>query len=886
MDQSTLSLKRVVFGLLSLSALNGLQVGGAAVKSKELRCHRGYGGRCPDGYDCVKASYGPHSTCTTKYGGYHPTVKHGGYYSSPTPYTSPYETTLSTSSVYTSSSSEDTSPTYPADDTTSPLTTTSYNPYDTTSSTPTEYTTSSSEYTSPSYPTDDTTSSGYTTSSSESTSSSYPTGDTTSPGYTPTSYQPSGYTRSSYTQKCQPTGSYGYGPRGYNSTTCGNGNSGGGGSNGGGSNGGGSNGGGSNGGGSNGGGSNGGGSNGGGSNGGGSNGGGSNGGGSNGGGSNGGGSNGGGSNGGGSNGGGSNGGGSNGGGSNGGGSGNGTSGGDTEPGFTPVEGVKRVVERRPINVLQTEHPDVFNMFVLALDSLQKRNESISVSWYQVSGIHGYPYEPWQEPDISGPFPQLGYCTHGSVLFTTWHRPYLVLLEQLLYEEAVRIAKEFTGDDATKYEAAAQDVRIPYWDWALDEASSRIPAVLQQTSITVVKPGSGATQISNPLYHYRFLNPQPLSLFESTTIRSPDANDILAASFPSRRESTYNFFALEDYNQFSSDLENVHGGVHVDVGGDMADVPTAAFDPIFWLHHCQVDRITAMYQATHPGLYLTPGPRSETFSLQGPGPDSLSTALGPFRHADRTLWNSDEIKTAESIFKSGYAYPEVPAGLSTEALRTFTTEKVNQLYGVNTNDPSFAGEQSGAPETPSARREWSANVLVDSEELSGSHRILIYVGPYDENNPSSNNLAGVAAIFTGPEKMPEANRQLNITVPLTTALLDKAISLRPEDAVPALTGELHWAVERVGKSVASVPVSSLSSLQVSVVSHIVEHPQNDTALPVKSDPLTHLAPTTGKVGGLQPGEAIPVGLLAPPSLDTDLTKSTTSATNSTSSARRI
>lgn len=45
-------------------------------------------------------------------------------------------------------------------------------------------------------------------------------------------------------------------------------------------------------------------------------------------------------------------------------------------------------------------------------------------------------------------------------------------------------------------------------------------------------------------------------------------------------------------------------------------------------------------------------------------------------------------------------------------------------------------------------------------------------------------------------MPEANRQLNITVPLTSALVEKNVALRPEDAIPALAGELHWAVERV------------------------------------------------------------------------------------------
>ncbi len=38
------------------------------------------------------------------------------------------------------------------------------------------------------------------------------------------------------------------------------------------------------------------------------------------------------------------------------------------------------------------------------------------------------------------------------------------------------------------------------------------------------------------------------------------------------------------------------------------------------------------------------------------------------------------------------------------------------------------------------------------------------------------------------------------------------------------------------------------------------------LPVKSDPLTYYTPTAGKDGGLQPGEAPPVGDVAPPVLD--------------------
>ncbi|MEN3331857.1 MAG: hypothetical protein V7641_1222 [Blastocatellia bacterium] len=50
--------------------------------------------------------------------------------------------------------------------------------------------------------------------------------------------------------------------------------------------------------------------------------------------------------------------------------------------------------------------------------------------------------------------------------------------------------------------------------------------------------------------------------------------------------------------FCMDLDQtVHGSVHVLVGNDnnMGDVPTAAGDPIFWLHHSNIDRLWASWE---------------------------------------------------------------------------------------------------------------------------------------------------------------------------------------------------------------------------------------------------------------------------------------------------
>jgi hypothetical protein len=55
--------------------------------------------------------------------------------------------------------------------------------------------------------------------------------------------------------------------------------------------------------------------------------------------------------------------------------------------FTPATGVPGgdIVSRLPIKTLQDEHPDVFNMYILAVNSFMKKNSSDWMSWFRVSG---------------------------------------------------------------------------------------------------------------------------------------------------------------------------------------------------------------------------------------------------------------------------------------------------------------------------------------------------------------------------------------------------------------------------------------------------------------------------------------------------------------------
>lgn len=84
--------------------------------------------------------------------------------------------------------------------------------------------------------------------------------------------------------------------------------------------------------------------------------------------------------------------------------------------------------RLEIRDLAANFPDMFNLYILGLDRMQKLPQSARESYYQLSGIHGRPSIAWDR--VAGRTGQdlAGYCTHSSILFPTWHRPYIALFE--------------------------------------------------------------------------------------------------------------------------------------------------------------------------------------------------------------------------------------------------------------------------------------------------------------------------------------------------------------------------------------------------------------------------------------------------------------------------
>ncbi|KAG5637088.1 hypothetical protein H0H81_005821, partial [Sphagnurus paluster] len=150
--------------------------------------------------------------------------------------------------------------------------------------------------------------------------------------------------------------------------------------------------------------------------------------------------------------------------------------------------------------------DQFSLFVQALIKMQAGATTDYSSHYSIGGIHGFPFRAWGGSDPEGPVSGApsdtnwdGYCTHGSVLFPTWHRPYVALFEQTLCSHAQEIAKGYP--DQARWTTAAKQLRLPYWDWV--ERPVPPPEVIELDTLSILMPDGKKASVKNPLTSYNF-----------------------------------------------------------------------------------------------------------------------------------------------------------------------------------------------------------------------------------------------------------------------------------------------------------------------------------------------------------------------------------------------
>lgn len=228
-----------------------------------------------------------------------------------------------------------------------------------------------------------------------------------------------------------------------------------------------------------------------------------------------------------------------------------------------------------------DNPDLL-WYAKAVGVMKSRPISDPTSWWFYAAIHReyyktkpaerFDYLAWQkiksipqamlqaapsEAQIDRYWTQ---CTHGNRFFLPWHRGYLAAIEHLLRDIIVNDLK------------GPADWALPYWNYLnRKEQQDRVPDAFTKEKLIL-----GDTEIDNPL----FVPERYTKGFSDLTQKSQGM-----PSFPN----------------FSAELEdNPHGHAHTDTGGTtpqlglMSKLETAGLDPIFYLHHANIDRMWAAW----------------------------------------------------------------------------------------------------------------------------------------------------------------------------------------------------------------------------------------------------------------------------------------------------
>jgi tyrosinase len=143
-------------------------------------------------------------------------------------------------------------------------------------------------------------------------------------------------------------------------------------------------------------------------------------------------------------------------------------------------------------------------------------------------------------------------------FLAWHRRYVRSLEERLQQ-------------------AVEGVTIPYWDWT---KARQIPAALSD----------------------------PALLRSWSVERGPFEESLLPT-----QDQVNAVLARSPFTPFQRHLEALHGTVHNAIGGDMGG-PASPTDPVFFLHHANIDRLWSLWQTSAKAA----DPPNAQAQLQPPG----------------------------------------------------------------------------------------------------------------------------------------------------------------------------------------------------------------------------------------------------------------------------
>ncbi|EEU41258.1 uncharacterized protein NECHADRAFT_83487 [Fusarium vanettenii 77-13-4] len=278
-----------------------------------------------------------------------------------------------------------------------------------------------------------------------------------------------------------------------------------------------------------------------------------------------------------------------------------------------------------------------------------------------------------QPPNNGTQPQITiYGVHGVGVFLPWHRYAIWTFESVLRTEC-----NYTGTQ-------------PYWDWTLDNPASN--GSLFKSPVLKSFGGDGSATNNcvedGPFTGDTFLNIGPLeslaknprcltrAITEDLFNTSSGWEDIYPPTMS--RRSFVQLQAFIDSLDFITEEDKVETGAFVSphtlghsvIGGDLMDLYSSPNDPIFWVHHAQLDYLWSLWQKADKSRLADVG-GARTLDGFGPSGDKV------------------ELTTLDTPLWMGFMNDDVPVKA---VMDTINRDGEGVLCYEYEDSPSLAGKQ--------------------------------------------------------------------------------------------------------------------------------------------------------------------------------------------------
>ncbi|WP_157108789.1 tyrosinase family protein [Aldersonia kunmingensis] len=319
---------------------------------------------------------------------------------------------------------------------------------------------------------------------------------------------------------------------------------------------------------------------------------------------------------------------------------------------------------------------------------------------------------------------LDQCQHQSWYFLPWHRMYLYWFEDI-------VRGIVTGLDGVD-EQTRTDWALPYWNYGGDESTRAIPPSFLAATLPDGSP--------NPLR-------VPRQLDVGDLLPATDADSVAALAtdrfagiggFGGARTGRNHFAEDPDARPGTCEM-TPHNTVHSTVGGLLGQFETAGLDPLFWLHHSNIDRLWEVWAVT----------------LGNSNPSDPAWLTGQtfkFRDGSGNEQRQQPADVTSTLTQLHYRYEDISGPPATPGEDVPRAQRPTELIGASEGSVALSGAAESAQfdvSPPTRRAQGRVFLTVDdataSELPAMTYRVYLTV-PDDDPATIDDFYVGTASFF--------------------------------------------------------------------------------------------------------------------------------------------